>query len=841
MRLMFKGKAGSLKFLSSLGFKVPEFQVIEHQVIVSWGDKNKYAELENALSQKNANLIMAKAESFLHTVVIPDLKFSKEKYYAVRSSASLEDSPDNSFAGIFETKLFVQDIDRAIREVWLSLFEAKALHYCLDRNLSWSDLRMDVVIQEMVNGDKSGVLFQADPLGKIGEQIIVAGYGLGQGIVDEDTDTDRYVIEGFEIRESDIREKQTYLVYENGQIQKNNVPEAKRAISVLSQSDIEKLLTVSVILSTHTEHFLDVEFTFLDNELYVLQARPITTIPSKRQIHIFDNSNIAENYPGFSTPLTYSGLARGYSTNFKNLIRFVGFKEEDWSHLNNQLNQLIGYWGGQIYYNLNNWYSVYTLLPYGGDKAIESFNEMVGINTDSIIKVPKRTEIQKLRLLSRILPRFLSFHFNAKSHHAKYKAQFKSLYWRYQKEIDDAKSIFEILHVVERLDNEYLAIIKVPLFNDFFSSVLNSTCRKLAKDIIPENGEQLYNDLLSNREDLESSRAIYSLIELAEIIQETPGLDAYLQTNSSPDERFEHFFAKLKVHFDRFGDRAQWEMKLETPTARETPEVTIRLLLDYARAKMSQSEQRSKEKDKSERARREFQKMRFKKPLSSFLFWLLFSKCTDALSFREDSRFDRVRIKGLSRKLVQKLGLVLTEKNTLVQPDDIYFLSFEELMSLTHDSYGPGYWKELIELRKRHLNEFKTLRLPDRILTNDLTSVKKFALNKASGNQSSLKGIPCSGGLVETECEVVHDLNNVTSLAGKILVAERTDPSWGYFFVGVKGIIIEKGSMLSHAAIISRELGIPCIINVKNATQLLSSGKRVRMNGDTGEIEILPS
>lgn len=836
---MFSGKAGSLKFLKSLGLRVPDFQVIEHDMIVAWGDKNKYSDLVASLAQKNANTIKVKAEEFIQSVTIPDLQISKDKFYAVRSSASLEDSPEHSFAGIFETKLFVQDINKAIREVWLSLFEAKSLHYCLDRKLSWSELRMDIVIQEMINGDKSGVLFQADPLGKIGEQIIVAGFGLGQGIVDEETDTDRYIIEGTEIKESDIREKNTCLVYENNRIVKSDVPESKRQISVLGQGDIEKLLTASVILSTHTEHFLDVEFTFQNNELYVLQARPITTIPSKRQIQIFDNSNIAENYPGHSSPLTFSGLSRGYTTNFKNLIKFIGFKEEDWAHLNNQLNQLVGYWGGQIYYNLNNWYSVYTLLPYGGDKAIESFNEMVGINTDSIIKVPKRTEFEKLRILSRILPRFLSFHFNAKSHHSEYRTKFKKIYARFQRETEEANNIFEILDLLNRLDNDYFAIIKVPLFNDFFSSILNSACRKLAQKILPEQGEQLYNDLLSNREDLESSRAIYSLIELSEIVQADPTLQNYLEQSIAPDERFEVFFNKLKIHFDRYGDRAQWEMKIETPTARENPEITIRLILDYARAGMNRNEQRAKEKEKSEKARIEFQKARFKKPFESFIFWMLFEKCTDALSFREDSRFDRVRIKGISRRLVQRLGQLLAEKKTLIHPDDIFYLTFEEIMSLTHDSYGHGYWKELTELRKRHLNEFKTLRLPDRIITNDLTSVKKFALNKGSENPNSLKGIPCSGGIVETECEVVTDLNTVTSLTGKILVAERTDPSWGYFFVGVKGIIIEKGSMLSHAAIISRELGIPCIINVKNATQILTSGKRIKMNGDTGEIEVL--
>lgn len=840
---MFKGKYGSLQFLKSLNINVPDFSVITHEEFVSNGDDVLLDALLSTLETNDFEMILMKARAFAESVDIPAEKLITKPgtYYAVRSSALLEDSPEHSFAGIFETKLFVAtDIEAAIKEVWVSLFQPKALQYCLDRDLSWFDLKMDIILQEMINGEKSGVLFQADPMGKITEQLIVAGFGLGQGIVDEETDTDRYVIENFEIKENAIQEKRFYLTYDDKKIVKKELPASQRSISVLSQSEIEKLLTVSVIISTYTEHFMDVEFTFRGSELFILQARPITTLPSKKHIVIFDNSNIAENYPGFSTPLTYTGLARGYATNFKNLIRFVGLDDSDWAHLNNQLDQLVGYWGGQIYYNLNNWYSVYTLLPFGAEKAVQSFNEMVGINTDSIIKVPERSFFKKLQILFRILPKFLSFYFRAGGHHRRYKQQFRELHDQYQESIHQAKSSFEIISLIDRLDNDYLAIIKIPLFNDFFSSILNRLCRQLSKAIIPDKGEQLYNDLLSNREELESSKAIYSLIELAEIVQKNPELESYLTQTYKRDPRFKTFFDKLQTHFDRFGDRSQWEMKIEVPTARENPETTMKLILEYAKAGLSSEAQRTKEILKSENARKEFDKSTFKKPLLSFIFNRLFNKCTEALSFREDSRFDRVRFKGLSRKLILKLGIQLSDKKWLKDSEDIFYLTFDELRSLNYDSYGTGYWKELVELRKKHLEEFKHLRLPDRILTNDLTSVKKFSLSSEVSLSGAIRGIPCSGGMVETECEVVLDLNNAPSLAGKILVAERTDPAWGYFFVGVKGIIIEKGSMLSHAAIISRELGIPCIINVKNATQLLKSGMKVKMNGDTGEIEIVP-
>lgn len=851
---MFQGKAGSLAFLQKLNLKVPEWKLITHAEFVSWGDPQVFGELKESIEKNLRAEIKTLSKKFIQTVKIPDfaLDFIQPgQFYAIRSSASIEDSPENSFAGIFETQLFVQaDLQDSIREVWLSLYSDKALEYCQDRKLSWSLLSMDIIIQHMINGEKSGVLFQADPLGKITHQIINCGWGLGQGIVDDITDTDRYVIAQYEVIESHIQSKVRQLTYNEleGRILETGVLESKQRPSILSQAEIEKILTVSEILSTHSKNFLDVEFTFKNNDLYVLQARPITTLAPKRDIIVFDNSNIAENYPGLSLPLTYSALKRGYSANFKNLLNYLGFPEDERRILNNQLEQLVGYWGGQIYYNLNNWYSVYTLLPFGGKKAAAAFDEMVGIQSDSFFKLPDRSLFKKVFITLKVLPRFLSFYFLTKYHHKTYKKEFQSLYNSLRIRSQEAKGSIEILKLLDETDSKFLSLIKVPLFNDFFSSILNKTCRYLIKVINPEHGDGLYNDLLSHREDLESSKAIYSLIELAQVIRSTPDLRNYLEKHLedrtivhllSQEHQFKEFHRKLSYHFDRYGDRSQWEMKIEVPTAREIPETTIKLLLEYSKSNMTRDTQKEKEKNKAEFARNKIRSLWRKKPFISFLFWMTFKKCSESLCFREDARFDRVRIKGLNRGLVLRLGSLMVGKKLITEKEDLFYLTNDEVMDLAQDSFGPGYLKGLIELRKRCLQNQTGLKLPDRIVINDLTSLSKMSQSAQTVQTDYIRGIPCSGGEVETICEVVTDLNLAPSLTGKILIAERTDPAWGYFFVGVKGIIIEKGSMLSHAAIISRELGIPCIINVKSATQIFKSGMKIKMNGDTGEIEIL--
>ena len=108
-----------------------------------------------------------------------------------------------------------------------------------------------------------------------------------------------------------------------------------------------------------------------------------------------------------------------------------------------------------------------------------------------------------------------------------------------------------------------------------------------------------------------------------------------------------------------------------------------------------------------------------------------------------------------------------------------------------------------------------------------------------SENCDTLKGTPCSCGCVEGEVVVIDNVSETKDVKDKILVTKMTDPGWVFLLVEAKGIITEKGSLLSHTAIISRELNIPSVVGVHNVCNILKTGDRVRLNGNTGEIEII--
>lgn len=102
-----------------------------------------------------------------------------------------------------------------------------------------------------------------------------------------------------------------------------------------------------------------------------------------------------------------------------------------------------------------------------------------------------------------------------------------------------------------------------------------------------------------------------------------------------------------------------------------------------------------------------------------------------------------------------------------------------------------------------------------------------------------LKGTGCCPGVVEGKVKVIFSSKDNLQLNGEILVATRTDPGWIPLYPMISGLLVERGSLLSHSAIVAREMGIPTIVGIPNLTQKLKNGMVIRMNGQSGQIEIL--
>jgi pyruvate,water dikinase len=205
-------------------------------------------------------------------------------FVAVRSSATAEDLPDASFAGQQETFLNItgEDLLERVKQCWASLFTQRAIYYREQQDFDHDRVDIAVVVQRMVDAEKSGVMFTSHPSTGEPELIIEAAWGLGEGVVSGSVSPDNYVIDrdSGEIEEVTLAEKKTMYTKDEdtGETIEEEVPAEKREARVLNEAEIEDLVTIGERVEEHYDSPQDVEWAIVDGEVYMLQSRPITTI-----------------------------------------------------------------------------------------------------------------------------------------------------------------------------------------------------------------------------------------------------------------------------------------------------------------------------------------------------------------------------------------------------------------------------------------------------------------------------------------------------------------------------------------------------------------------------------
>ncbi|MHC3438446.1 phosphoenolpyruvate synthase [Natrialbaceae archaeon A-gly3] len=206
-----------------------------------------------------------------------------EAFVAVRSSATAEDLPDASFAGQQETFLNVteEDLLNRVRRCWASLFTQRAIYYRQEQGFDHSSVNIAVVVQQMVDAEKSGVMFTSHPSTGEPTMIIEAAWGLGEAVVSGAVSPDNYVVsrEDGDITATVADKKVMHEKdAESGETVEVAVPDEKREERVLSGSEVENLVSLGERVENHYETPQDVEWAIFEGEIYMLQSRPITTI-----------------------------------------------------------------------------------------------------------------------------------------------------------------------------------------------------------------------------------------------------------------------------------------------------------------------------------------------------------------------------------------------------------------------------------------------------------------------------------------------------------------------------------------------------------------------------------
>ncbi|SEO48087.1 PEP/pyruvate-binding domain-containing protein [Aquisalimonas asiatica] len=763
---------------------------------------------------------------------------------AVRSSAIDEDGASHSFAGQLESSLYVtpEDVPREIVRVWQSAFGERVMAYRRERGLNGPPQAPAVLIQQMIDADAAGVAFSADVVsGSRSTAVIAATPGTGDALVSGDVNAD------------------TYHVDRAGTIIRRAPAAAGGTAAVALRDDqIQAIAALARRCAALDGRPQDVEWAIRNDRLHLLQSRPITTLaglPDPDGEHaVWDNSNIAESYNGVTTPLTFSFARTVYEAVYREFCHLMRVPSQRVDANQAMFRRMLGLMNGRIYYNLCNWYRLLALLP-GFTLNRRFMEQMMGVTErlDDGQTQPQRRENGLARVTDGL--RLLRTTAGIAWNFIRLPASIRRFRERLDRALQPPEQPLEQMRPDElvghyhALEGQLLKRWDAPLVNDFFAMIFHGSLRRLCERWCGDTDGSMANDLLIGEGNMISTEPAHRLRDLATLARGHTRLVEQLRHGSlaainaaiadAPD-----FATAYEAYLDRFGDRCLEELKLESPTLRDDPLPLLRTVGELA------SRQQRPAGDYAGDAIRAATEQQARKalrgrPARRAVFWWVLRNARALVVDRENLRFERTRVFGRVRRIMVEMGRRLHADGVLNQPGDIFHLELDEVLRYPDGSATCTDLQALADARSAAFARFRALPAPpQRFETRgpaplNVPTGNATADAGATDTDGDLVGQACCPGTVRGRVRVVHDPRDTVLEDGEILVAERTDPGWIMLLSAARGVVIEYGSQLSHAAIVSRELGTPAIVSVPGVTGTLQTGELVEINGGTGTIRRL--
>lgn len=833
------GKAKNLAILEQLKLPIPPWIVIPANVLL---DQIKNTQLSKSKLTVPSEVFSSSQHFFGNHY--------RSKSYAVRSSGMEEDGVDFSFAGQFETFLHVpfEELEGKIIACWTSSQSERIKAYRTKNKLN-DHQGIAVIIQEMVDAEISGVAFGINPTTGIpNSKIINSVYGLGEGLVSGELDGDTFSIIGEKI-ESQLAQK-THKYIQNKEksgIIKIEVESQEVNASSLTTSQISTICNLLDTLKTEFKTPQDIEFSFKNDTLYLLQTRPITAIANqeKGEYTVWDNSNIVESYPGITTPLTFSFIIKMYEMVYTQFVKIMGVDKKTIEEHAQVFAQTLGLVRGRVYYNLLNWYKMLAMVP-GYSINAENMERMMGVKerfelTEELTMSKSKARWRTLIMVSKMIYLQVKLPRERK----KFQQYLTQILKSYEQIELNTKTPQEIIKLYTDFESNLLLKWKAPLINDFFAMIWFGLLEKQTQKYFPES-PSLHNNLLCASQDIISVEPIHKTIEICELIRQD-NVALKLFSSKSREEiwkelsapNFSAIFLLIKQYISKFGNRCIGELKLETISYSQQPELFIEIIQTYINQGIDRKSISSSLEEELRKEATGKVNIRFRRnPIKKIWFNFCLKKTRNLVSNRENLRYERTRGFGMVRKLFSALGEKWYLEGSLEHPRDIFYLELNEIKQQVNFPFNPSL-KNLIKERKRTFDEYQQQLPPmERFFTfgNDFSDEFIYSKDKTEGPEENLKGIGCCPGKVTGTVRIVKNPSEISSLNGDILVTSSTDPGWVTLFPSASAILVERGSLLSHSAIVSREMGIPCIVGITGLMRTLKTGDKVEMNGSTGII-----
>jgi len=816
------GKGLNLGLLTKAGFRVPDGFCITteaYKIAVKQSPKaaipeNISSEILSAYNQLGGGMV------------------------AVRSSATAEDLPDASFAGQQDTFLNVQgdgNLLRATKDCWVSLFSSRAVAYRRERGIDDDQVSMSVVIQKMLQPDVSGVMFSISP-GDKNSLMIEGSWGLGEAIVSGKVSPDCFTVDrqSLQIAECKICSK-NLMITEDGE---SRVPIERRNIQSLNDDEIVQLARLGLEIEGFYSSPQDMEWALVGDDFYLLQSRPITVLETDSEVEdlrqaeikklqemaedtgtVWCSFNLSETLPE-PLPMTWSIISRfmsgrgGLGVTYREL-GFMPSKIVDEKGIVDLI-------CGRAYYNLSREPRMYfNEYPLEHDFQKLKENPASASYPQPTVNIRKSTVGFWLKFgyyVYKMIAADGKMKRVRKDHDERLKTWTIPEFLKYMQEqravkLDELPDEEIMAKLGEWLGNILIYFAKEGLKASILAGMSYNNLQMLLTKCFGDDTRAMLDNLVVGLEGDMTVETNHKLWDVA------------------------HGQLTIEDFLEGYGHRAAGEFELAQPRWREDTEYVENMVNIYREHEdfdpeaqfLTQKERREKaESDLRERLLTGKAKVYSKRILMELDYTQRY------MPYRETSKF--YLMMGYERI---RLALLELGKRYFDSADDIFYLTSDELPELVackSVSMRAPFHKKVAERRHRR-DKLLSIELPDVIFSDALEQVGDPPLPESS---EELDGTPISGGVATGEAKILlkPPRRQEDMETGYILVCPSTDPGWAPLFPGARGLVMERGGVLSHGAIVAREYGIPAVANVPGATKIIKDGQKIKVDGNGGKVSI---
>lgn len=777
------------------------------------------------------------------------LGIGTEPSVAVRSSATAEDLASASFAGQQDTFLNVRGADALMEAVitcWSSLWTSRAMAYRSREGIRPDQVRLAVVVQQMVDADAAGVMFTANPATGRRDQIVIgAAWGLGESVVSGAVSTDDVVVEAATgtVVSRRTADKEVMTVYAGRGTREEPVPAFRRHQPVLDDAAAATLAGYGARIARHFGSPQDIEWALVGNEFFILQSRPITALPEPAgetprdwsvpyPKGLYFRASIVEQLPDPLSPL-FADLIDGSVSRSLNALMDEAFGKSSPRTGDLGLPAINGY----AYY-------------YYRTAALWRLMGKTPAAVRALIRGEAHMGIQGWRDYSH--PRYVRV---VESWSAKPVADLTG-----QELLEGVSALLDAGTVY------YTAVQSIiPVAT---SSEL--AFQKFYDRFVRQDGDPTAPAFLLGY-DSEPIRAEKALFDLARWSRTVPGLaEAILRTptkslaraqasGTTPEEmdpglwgQWEHRF---QLHLDHYGHTV-YNLDFVNPVPADDPSPLLDTLKFYLRGQGNDPHRRQalaagRREDSTETILSRLH------PARRSVFVRLLRWAQGAAPIREDALADVGLGWPLMRRMLRELGQRLAAAGLIAEPGDVFWLRYGELSSAVEFGLAaasspaaitgagrPVLAGAVAERKMRwrgQRNASPPQMLPEiRWLQKSLAGMMPEGSQDQEGN--TIKGVGASQGRVSAPARVLAGPEDFSRMQpGEVLVARITTPAWTPLFAMASAVVTDVGGPLSHGSIVAREYGIPAVLGTGVATRRIASGQQLEVDGGAGTVTLVPA